>query len=171
MWYSNLKKKHLFLDVSSSNIATLVPSLYQCVETRNIEVFWLLSQPLPHLRFNLFAISETLATTRLWTALLDKHYAPQTGNISLWISFALSPFTQKKKTHNRTLLFGSTPLKHGRHFDPDSEYAHARLLRLPRSWALLLSSDTHRKSITSITAGLLPFMSYLLTLPRTLWYI
>jgi hypothetical protein len=27
-------KKHLFLDISSTNIDTLVPSLYQCVETR-----------------------------------------------------------------------------------------------------------------------------------------
>jgi hypothetical protein len=32
-------KKHLFLDISSPNIDTLVPSLYQCVETRNVEVF------------------------------------------------------------------------------------------------------------------------------------
>jgi hypothetical protein len=31
--------KHLFLGVSSINIDTLVPSLYQCVETRSIEVF------------------------------------------------------------------------------------------------------------------------------------
>jgi hypothetical protein len=31
--------KHLFLDISSTNIDTLVPSLYQCVETRGIEVF------------------------------------------------------------------------------------------------------------------------------------
>jgi hypothetical protein len=30
-----------FLDVSSSNIDTLVPSLYQCVETHSIEVFCL----------------------------------------------------------------------------------------------------------------------------------
>jgi hypothetical protein len=54
---------------------TLAPSLYQCVETRSIEVFWLLSQPLPRLRFNLFVISETFAT-QLWTALRDKHYPP-----------------------------------------------------------------------------------------------
>jgi hypothetical protein len=32
-------KKHLFLDISSTNTDTLVPSLYQCVETRSIEVF------------------------------------------------------------------------------------------------------------------------------------
>jgi hypothetical protein len=31
---------------------------------------------------------------------------------------------------------------------------------------MLLSSDTHRKPITSITAVLLQFVTYLLTLPR-----
>jgi hypothetical protein len=51
-------EKVLLLDTSS----TLAPSLYQCVETRNTEVFWLLSQPLQHLRFNLFIISETFVT-------------------------------------------------------------------------------------------------------------
>jgi hypothetical protein len=55
-------RKHLFLDVSATNTDTLVPSLYQCVETRSIELFRLLPQPLPHLRFNPFFISETFAT-------------------------------------------------------------------------------------------------------------
>jgi hypothetical protein len=48
-------------NISTTNIDTLVSSLYQCVETRGI-VFWLLSQPLPHLRFNLFVISEKFST-------------------------------------------------------------------------------------------------------------
>jgi hypothetical protein len=39
-------KKHF--STCSTNIDTLVPSLYQCLETRSIKVFWLLSQPLPH---------------------------------------------------------------------------------------------------------------------------
>jgi hypothetical protein len=34
-------EKHLFLDISSTNIDTLVPLLYQCIETRSIEVIWL----------------------------------------------------------------------------------------------------------------------------------
>jgi hypothetical protein len=42
---------------------------------------------------------------------------PTINRIPLWISFALSPFDHRKKTHNRTLLYGSTVLKHGRHFD------------------------------------------------------
>jgi hypothetical protein len=56
------EKKHLFFDITSAYIDTLVPSLYHCVETRSIEVFWLLSQPLPHLRFNFFVIKETFVT-------------------------------------------------------------------------------------------------------------
>jgi hypothetical protein len=34
----NCKKKHLFLDISSTNTDTLVTSFYQCVETRSVEV-------------------------------------------------------------------------------------------------------------------------------------
>jgi hypothetical protein len=108
------KNIYIFLDISSNNITTLVPSLYQCVETRSIKVFWPVSQPLPHFRFNLFVISESSAT-QLRTALRDKHFPPWTGNISLWITFALSHFAHRK--YNRTLFFVSTLLKRGRHFD------------------------------------------------------
>jgi hypothetical protein len=51
-----------FSTYPSTNIDTPVPSLYQCVETRSIEVFCDLSQPLPHLYFNLHFIRETFAT-------------------------------------------------------------------------------------------------------------
>jgi hypothetical protein len=61
MWYSNLGEKHLFLNISFTNTDTPVPSLYQCVETRSIEVFWLLSLPLPHLHLNFFT-SKTVVT-------------------------------------------------------------------------------------------------------------
>jgi hypothetical protein len=60
-------KKHLFIHISSTNIDTFVPLLYQCVKTRSIEVFWLLSQPLPHLRYNLFIISETCSTKAVFS--------------------------------------------------------------------------------------------------------
>jgi hypothetical protein len=55
-------EKHLFLDRVSTNIDTLVLSLYQYVETESVEVFWLLSQTLPHLHFNLLVISEIYVT-------------------------------------------------------------------------------------------------------------
>jgi hypothetical protein len=73
-----------------------------------------------------------------------------------------------QKMHNRTLLFGST-LKHGGHFDywdqPLNMHMHVCYLRLQWSWTVLLPSDTHRKPIRSITAVLLPFTAYSLTLP------
>jgi hypothetical protein len=53
--------------------------------------------------------------TQLWTALRDRHFTVNRKHV-LWISFALSPFAHRK-THNRTLLFGSILLKHDRHFD------------------------------------------------------
>jgi hypothetical protein len=74
-------KKHVFSDISSTNIDTLVPSLYHCVETRSIEVFWLSSQPLSHLCFNLFVISETFATKVVFLAgqTNESHYEPSSG--------------------------------------------------------------------------------------------
>jgi hypothetical protein len=66
--------KHLFLDISPANIDTFVPPLYQCVNTRSIEVFWRLSHSLQHLHFNRF-ISKTTAN-QLWTALREKHFPP-----------------------------------------------------------------------------------------------
>jgi hypothetical protein len=51
--------------------------------------------------------------------------------------------------------------------NPASEHAHSRLLpTLSWSWTVVLPSDTHRKPNTSITAVLLPCVTYLLTLPR-----
>lgn len=43
-------KQFVFLDIPSTDADTLAPLLYQ------------LSQKLPHLRLNLFVISETIAT-------------------------------------------------------------------------------------------------------------
>jgi hypothetical protein len=72
-------EKQLFFHISLTDIDALVPSLYQCVETRSTEV--LLSQPLPHLHFNLFAISETFAAKQF---LADQaggsHYMPCPGS-------------------------------------------------------------------------------------------
>jgi hypothetical protein len=74
-----------------------------------------------------------------------------------------------QKTHNRTLLLGSTLLKHGRHFDYWNQPLYMRIH--------VCYLDCHEaglccylmiqiKTITSITAVLFPF--YFLTLPRTL---
>jgi hypothetical protein len=80
--------KHLFLDISSANTDTPVPSFCQCVETRSIEVFWLLSQPLPHLRFIIWEFRTSLRISRLiCRALSFKLQTLPTINTkySLWI--------------------------------------------------------------------------------------
>jgi hypothetical protein len=69
-------EKHLFLDISSPNIDTLVPSLYQCVETRSTEVFRLLSQPLPHLVGHHLRLSNLLG--RISQPSCEKLYATNT---------------------------------------------------------------------------------------------
>jgi hypothetical protein len=49
----------------------------------------------------------------------------------------------------------------------DSEHAHVYLwTRLSWNWTVLLPSDTYRKPVTSITAILLPSVTYFSTLPR-----
>jgi hypothetical protein len=113
MWHSNLEKKHVFLDIFSTNIDTIIPSHYQCIETRRIEVFWLLSQPLPHLRFNLLVISETFTTkAELLYARNPSHRKQETFLYEYPLNWVLLP----TEAHNRTLLFDSSALKHGRHF-------------------------------------------------------
>jgi hypothetical protein len=97
--------KHLFFDISSTNIDTLVPSLYQCFETRSVEIFFVVVsatsappfQPLRHQR-NI--------CHQGWTVNRKLFFM----NILCIGSFCA------QKAHNRTQLFGSLLLKHGRHF-------------------------------------------------------
>jgi hypothetical protein len=90
-----------------------------------------------------------------------------------------------QNTHDLTLLFGIT-LKRARHFDYWKQHVNMRIRmrvcylglfkiyiykkrpRLSWSWTVLLPSDTYRKPITSITAVLLPFVTYLLTIPHVI---
>jgi hypothetical protein len=99
-------------------IDTLVPSLYQFVESRNIEEFWLFSEPLPHL----WVISETFtAKMAIFPPSCEPLYSSNTSHLKegtfvyeyplhrfLWLS---------KMKQNKSLLFGSIFFKHGRHFD------------------------------------------------------
>jgi hypothetical protein len=112
-------KKHLFLDISSTNIDTLVPLFYQCVETRSIEVFWLLSRPLLHLvghRLRLSNVSQRISRPSYDRFTLETLPIVNREHFLL-ISFLLCPFSTKKKTHKRTFLFGSIHLDHSRNFD------------------------------------------------------
>jgi hypothetical protein len=89
---------------------SFVPSLYQCFETRNIQVFWLLSQQLSYLRFNLFVISETFLDP------FTRQTLP-TVNRKLFFMNILCIECFCPQNAQKTLLLVSTLLKHGRHFD------------------------------------------------------
>jgi hypothetical protein len=80
---SNIRtwKKHLFLDISSTNIDTIVPSLYPCVETHSIEIFFtvvsatsaLPFQPLRHQR-NIFHPAVKRFTLQTLANTNSKHF-------------------------------------------------------------------------------------------------
>jgi hypothetical protein len=71
-----------------------------------------------------------------------------------------------KKRTKKTLIFGSILLKQGRHFDYWTQPLNICMcvcyLDFSWSWNVLLPSDLYRKSFTSNTAVLLPFVTYLL---------
>jgi hypothetical protein len=108
------RKMHLFLGISSTNFGTLVASLCQCVETRSIEVFWLLFQPLPQLRFNLSVLE------RISRPICEPLYTTDTSHCEQETCLYEYPFywvILSTKSHSITMLFGSAPLKHDRNFD------------------------------------------------------
>jgi hypothetical protein len=117
----------------------------------------------------LFFISETSAT------FLDpavnrytRQTLPTVNRKHFFMNILCIESFSPQNTQKRTQLFGITLLKQPSPFLLlKSAYEYARLLpRLSWSWTLLLPSDRHRKSITSITAVLFPFVSYLLTFIR-----
>jgi hypothetical protein len=108
-------KKHLFLGISSVNIDNLVLSLYLYVETRSIEVFWLLSQPLRHLR------SISSSSAKYLPPSCETFYAINTYHLKQKIFIYEYPMhwvpLPIKRTPNKTLLFVHKLLKHSRQFD------------------------------------------------------
>jgi hypothetical protein len=94
-------EKHLFLDISSTNTDTLVPSHFTSAsKPASQKSFWLLSQPLPHLRFNVFVVSETFASKvePLYATNISQH--KQETFLYEYISHWVLLLT---KTHNVTL--------------------------------------------------------------------
>jgi hypothetical protein len=146
-----------------------VSSLYQCLETRSIEVFWLLSQPLPHLVGHHLRLSNVLE--RISRRSCEPPYAINTShrkqeNFYEYTYFALSSFANKIPTTERCSSVAHLQARMPFWLlKPSSEHAHF-LPKLSRSWTVLLPTDTHRKYIISITAVLLRFGNSLLTLPR-----
>jgi hypothetical protein len=144
--------------------------LYQCAETRRIEVFWLLSHPVLHARLiygfrtALREFLDPVVNCLTWQTLPTINRKHLSMNILCSASFC------QQKTHNNDALRYYT-VKYRRHFDywnrslNMNEYAYL-LCRQSWSWCVLLPSDTHRKLITSI---LLPFLTYLLTLSHIIY--
>jgi hypothetical protein len=109
-------KKHLFLDISSTNIDTFIPSPYQCVRTQHRSLFFFY-YCLNHFRTSI----STSSSLREFLDPVVNRFMRQTLstiNRRLFIinMFCIESFCPQK-SHNRMLLFSSTILKHGRHFD------------------------------------------------------
>jgi hypothetical protein len=152
-------EKHLFLDISPTIIDTLVPSLYRCVRNpqhTSLSTVSATSEP-PF---------EPLHQWNVCHSVLN-HFTRQTHpTAERNIINILCIETFYPQNTNRTLLFGSTQSPFWL-LKPAFEHAHVHLIPiLSWSWTLLLPSDTHRKPNTSIAVVLLPFVTYLLTLPR-----
>jgi hypothetical protein len=108
---SNLKNK-LFLDIPSTNIDTLVPSRYQCIETGSIEVFWLLSQALSHLRFIICRFRRSLREFLDSVVNLFKQQTLPTVNRKYLFTniICIQPFHSQKLTtgHSSSVVWNSS---------------------------------------------------------------
>jgi hypothetical protein len=146
MW----EKERLFPDISSTNIDILVPSLYDCVETRNVEVFSVLSQPHAQLYLKISSSAKRLLPVNRFT----RQTLPTVNRKHFFINIlCIEPFCPQKITTYRCSSVVQIARSTFRLLKPASGHTHALLLpRLSWSWIVLLPSDTHRKPITSITA-------------------
>jgi hypothetical protein len=126
-WIWNIKylifesgQKHLFLDISSANIDTLVPSVRRNPQHRSIlTVVSAISsppfQPLRHQQ-NVCQPDVNCFTRQTLPTVNRKHFF-----ILRIMSFC------PQSTHNITLLFGSICLQHGRHFDYWNQLLNMRM--------------------------------------------
>jgi hypothetical protein len=99
-------------------ILTLVSSPYECVETRNIEVFWLLSNPLLHPHF-INCDFRTSLREFLDPVLnrFTRQTIPTLNRKHIFMSILCVESFCPQETHNRTLFFGRILFKHGHDFD------------------------------------------------------
>jgi hypothetical protein len=117
MWYSNLGKIFISRHVLHQYWYTC-PIVFPVRRNLQNRSFWLLSQPLPHLRFNLFIISEIFAT--FLDSIVNRFTWQTLPNVNrkyFFLNILCIESMWPQKARNTTLLFGSTPLKNGRHFD------------------------------------------------------
>jgi hypothetical protein len=145
------QKKHLFLDISSTNTDTLAPSLYQCVETRSLKIFYCY---LSHFCTTVSTSSSSTKylsrfSTQLWTALRNKHFhRKQEASLYAYPLYWVFLPTKKINAQKNDALWLYTPQARSPFclLQLASERTHARLLpRLSWNWTILLPSDIHRK--------------------------
>jgi hypothetical protein len=156
---SSTTEAPFFLNRRYVSCTALVPPLYQYVETRSIEVFWLLSQPLPHLvgyHLQLLNVLERISRLRY-----EPLYATNTSHRKLETFLYYYPFQwihlfTKKRTTERCSSVVNTSSTVAILTTETSAWTCACA---SATWTVLPPSDTHR---TPITAILLPFLTYLL---------
>jgi hypothetical protein len=169
MWYSKLGKTFISRNILHQYWYTCPIALPVRRNTQDRRFYCFLSHFLTYVSSSAtFEGSWENLSTQLWTTLRYKHLLRYTEKNSSWIYFALNPFAHKILTEelcSSVVQYQAwSPLWL---LKQASEHAHVRRLsRLSCSWTVLLPSDTHRNPITSITTVLLPFVAYLLTLPR-----
>jgi hypothetical protein len=105
------RKEHLFLDISSTNIDTLIPSLYQCIKTHKKKKTPL-DCSLTHFRTS---VSTSSSSAKRLPPVCEPLYTTNSSHRkqeTFLYEYSLHWVILPKKGHNRTLLFGSILLKH-----------------------------------------------------------
>jgi hypothetical protein len=96
---------------------TLVPSLYQCVEIRSIEVSWRLSQPFPRLVGQHLRISNVLDRFLASCEPLYVTYTSHHKEETFYYEYPLYWVILHTKNGQQNAALRSILLKDGRHFD------------------------------------------------------
>jgi hypothetical protein len=129
------------------------PSFYQCVETRSIKVFWLLSQPLRISVSTFSSSAKQLPSCEPLYATNISHRKQETFLYKYYLHWALLPI----KAHNRTLLFV---------VQSSSTVAILDYWNQPLNMRMRVSYlDCHEAELWAV---FLPFVTYVLTFPTKL---
>jgi hypothetical protein len=92
------------------------PTMITRVETGSTEVFWLLCQPLPHLRFNLFVISKTFLDPGV-NHFMRTNTSHRNQEIFFMNILCIQSFYPRKEHTTKSCSSVVYILKHGRYFD------------------------------------------------------
>jgi hypothetical protein len=114
MWYSNPKKKHF---ISRHPPPTLIHLSHRFISASKPEAYKSFDCCLGHFRT---LVSTSSSSAKRLPSSCEPLYATNTSprnQETFLYEYLFHWVLLPTKTHNRTLLFGSTLLKHGRHFD------------------------------------------------------